>query len=475
MSSKHVPTPSPCPTPSPGASAAAATAQTTSDPTSDPGVEASSLTPSSGQAEASLGETGPSLSETALSTSAHEARTPTSKAITFGADAPLALESGQSLTPVTIAYQTYGTLNSDKSNAILVCHALTGDQHVANPNPITGKPGWWETLVGPGRPIDTNRFFVICSNILGGCMGSTGPASLNPATGKPYGLDFPIITVGDMVNAQVRLIDALGITQLFAVVGGSMGGMQVLQWAAKHGDRVFCAIPLATAPWHSSQNIAFHEVGRQAVMADPDWCQGNYLSENRVPRRGLSVARMAAHITYLSEDALHRKFGRSLQNRQDHSFSFDADFQVESYLRHQGSTFVDRFDANSYLYITRAMDYFDLAASHDDVLANAFKNTRVRFCVVSFTSDWLYPTRESKSIVQALNAVAANVSFVEIESDNGHDAFLLDEPELFATVGGFINAAAQKRDLHNRPVDAAASRASASAPTHLNPARPATK
>lgn len=376
-----------------------------------------------------------------------EAQAPTSPIVTFDKSMPLQLESGRTLAPFTIAYQTYGELNEDKSNAILVCHALTGDQHAANVHPVTGKGGWWETMVGPGRPVDTNRFFVICSNILGGCLGSTGPASINPESGEAYGLDFPIITIGDMVAAQVRLIDHFGIDQLFSVIGGSMGGMQVLEWAASHGDRVFTAVPIATSAWHSSQNIAFHEVGRQAVLADPDWCLGRYLSEGRVPRRGLAVARMAAHVTYLSEDALHQKFGRNLQNREDRSFSFNADFQVESYLRHQGSTFVDRFDANSYLYITRAMDYFDLAAQHGKILANAFRGTRTRYCVVSFTSDWLYPTRESREIVKALNAVAANVSFVEIESDKGHDAFLLDEPELFATVSGFLNAAALKRGL----------------------------
>lgn len=376
-----------------------------------------------------------------------EANRPSSPVVHLPESEPLRLECGQILAPVSIAYQTYGELNAAKSNAVLVCHALTGDQHVANVHPVTGKLGWWETLVGPGKLVDTNRFFVICANILGGCMGSTGPASINPRTGKPYGLDFPVITIGDMVDAQVRLIDHLGIDQLFSVIGGSMGGMQVLQWAARHKERLFSAMPIATAAWHSSQNIAFHEVGRQAVMADPDWCGGNYHAHGKVPRNGLAVARMAAHITYLSEEALHRKFGRSLQDRSKVTFSFNADFQVESYLRHQGSTFVDRFDANSYLYITRAMDYFDLAAEHGDVLANAFRGTKTRFCVVSFTSDWLYPTRESREIVQALNAVAANVSFVEIESDKGHDAFLLDEPEFFNTVRGFLNAAAAKRGL----------------------------
>ncbi len=377
----------------------------------------------------------------------NEVHTPSSLFVRFPETAPLKLACQLELAPFTIAYQTYGALNAGKSNAILICHALTGDQHVANVHPVTGKPGWWETLVGPGKPVDTDRFFVICPNILGGCMGSTGPASLNPATGQPYGLDFPVITIGDMVEAQARLIDHLGIGQLFAVVGGSMGGMQVLEWAARYSDRVFAAVPIATAAWHSSQNIAFHEVGRQAVMADPDWCRGRYIAEGKVPRNGLAVARMAAHITYLSEEALHRKFGRSLQDRSQLTFSFNADFQVESYLRHQGSSFVDRFDANSYLYITRAMDYFDVRSERGDVLADAFRGTKTRFCVVSFTSDWLYPTKESRSIVHALNAVAANVSFVEIESDKGHDAFLLEEVEFLTTVRGFINAAATKRGL----------------------------
>jgi len=376
-----------------------------------------------------------------------EANNPSSTVVNFPDSEPLRLACDQLLSPISVAYQTYGELNADKSNAVLICHALTGDQYVASEHPVTKKPGWWETLVGPDKPIDTNRFFVICPNILGGCMGSTGPASIDPKTGRPYALKFPVITIGDMVNAQVRLIDHLGIDQLFCVVGGSMGGMQVLEWASSHTERVYSAVPIAAAAWHSSQNIAFHEVGRQAVMADPDWCGGDYLSHQKVPRNGLAVARMAAHITYLSEEALHNKFGRSLQGGSELTFSFNADFQVESYLRHQGSTFVDRFDANSYLYITRAMDYFDLAAEHGDVLANAFRGTKTRFLVVSFTSDWLYPTRESREIVQALNAVAANVSFVEIETNNGHDSFLLEEPEFFATMRGFLNAAGVKRGL----------------------------
>lgn len=376
-----------------------------------------------------------------------EVHSPSSPVARFDASAPLRLACQQDLAPFSIAYETYGSLNSDKSNAILLCHALTADQYVASKHPITGKPGWWDNMVGPGKPIDTDRFFVICSNVLGGCMGSTGPASIDPKTNAPYGLNFPLITLGDMVEAQARLIDYLGIDQLFAVIGGSMGGMQVLEWASRFKDRVFAAVPIATAAWHSSQNIAFHEVGRQAVMADPEWKGGNYYAAGTVPKNGLAVARMAAHITYLSEEALHRKFGRNLQDRSEKTFSFSADFQVESYLRHQGSTFVDRFDANSYLYITRALDYFDMRENASGVLANAFRGTKTRFCVVSFTSDWLYPTRESRTIVQALNAVAANVSFVEIESDKGHDAFLLEEPTFFATISGFLNAAALKRGL----------------------------
>ncbi|MBX6370132.1 MAG: homoserine O-acetyltransferase [Rhodospirillales bacterium] len=359
----------------------------------------------------------------------------------------LRLDSGVELGPFTIAYQTYGTLNAARSNAILICHALTGDQYVAEPHPITRKPGWWTTLVGPGKVLDTDRYFLICCNVLGGCMGTSGPKEVNPATGEIWGLDFPVITIGDMVRAQRLVIDALGIDTLFCVIGGSMGGMQVLQWASAYPERVFAAVPIACAARHSAQNIAFHEVGRQAIMADPDWCGGAYLKKGRRPARGLAVARMAAHITYLSEAALHRKFGRNLQNRQNFTYGFDADFAVESYLRHQGITFVERFDANSYLYITRAMDYFDLAAEHGGVLADAFRGTKSRFCVVSFTSDWLFPTSESRAIVHALNAVAANVSFVEIESDKGHDAFLLDEPEFFATLRGFLDGCARHRGL----------------------------
>ena len=371
----------------------------------------------------------------------------TSLSVTFPTDQPLVMDAGGVVAPLTIAYQTYGTLNAARSNAILVCHALTGDQHVANVHPLTGKPGWWSTMVGPGRPIDTNRFFVICSNVVGGCLGTTGPTSLNPATGRAYGLDLPVVTIRDMVRAQAMLVDHLGIDQLFCVAGGSMGGMQVLQWAASYPDRVFAAMPIATAARHSSQNIAFHEVGRQAIMADPEWRRGRYLDEGARPEKGLSVARMAAHITYLSDQALHAKFGRKLQDRAKPTFSFDADFQIESYLRYQGRSFVERFDANAYLYMTRAMDYFDLAADYGGSLAQAFKNTKTRFCVASFTSDWLFPTSASRAVVHALNAGGASVSFVELETDKGHDAFLLDVPDLIATSAGFISAAARARGL----------------------------
>ena len=362
-------------------------------------------------------------------------------------DEPLRLSSGVALGPIDIAYRTWGTLNAERTNAILVCHALTGDHHVMGPHPLTGRAGWWETMLGPGKVLDTDRYFVICANVLGGCLGTTGPGSTNPETGKPFGTDFPVITIKDMVHVQAKLLDKLGIDQLFCVIGGSMGGMQVLQWAADYPDRVFSAVPIAAAARHSAQNIAFHEVGRQAIMADPDWQGGRFLELDTQPERGLAVARMAAHITYLSEAALHRKFGRHLQDRADFSYAFDADFQVESYLRYQGASFVSRFDANSYLYITRAMDYFDLAAEYGGTLTNAFRNPQTRFCLVSFTSDWLYPTAESREIVRALNAVAANVSFVEIESDKGHDAFLLDEPDMFRILGGFLNGAARHRGL----------------------------
>jgi homoserine O-acetyltransferase len=351
---------------------------------------------------------------------------------------PLALDGGQSLAPVTIAYETYGTLNPKATNAILICHALTGDQHVASIHPVTGKPGWWTRMVGEDQPIDPARHFIVCANVLGSCMGSSGPATA-AADGSPYAMRFPVITVRDMVRAQAMLLDHLGVRTLTAV-GGSMGGMQVLEWAATYPERVRSAVIVASAARHSAQNIAFHEVGRQAIMADPKWRGGDYYESNDPPADGLAVARMAAHITYLSEDGLTEKFGRKLQARESKGFGFDADFQVESYLRHQGISFVDRFDANSYLYITRAMDYFDLAEEHGGLLANAFRGSKARFCLVSFDTDWLYPTRESRSIVQALNAAGAAASFVELSSPYGHDAFLLDAPELNRVVDGFLRA-----------------------------------
>jgi homoserine O-acetyltransferase len=354
---------------------------------------------------------------------------------------PLRLDGGVLLSPVDIAYETYGTLNADASNAVLVCHALTGDQHVASQHPRTGKPGWWTRMVGPGCPVDPARDFVVCANVLGSCMGSSGPATVNPATGRPWGMGFPVITIRDMVRAQAMLLDHLGIGVLSAVVGGSMGGMQALSWPATFPDRVKATVVIASTARHTAQNIAFHEVGRQAVMADPNWRGGDYYAGNP-PTAGLAVARMAAHITYLSEAGLTEKFGRRLQAREAKSFGFDADFQVESYLRHQGLAFTDRFDANSYLYITRAMDYFDLAEEHGGLLANAFRATRSRFCLVSFDTDWLYPTPESRSIVQALNAAGAPVSFVELSSPYGHDAFLLESPELNRVVDGFLRAGA---------------------------------
>jgi homoserine O-acetyltransferase len=382
--------------------------------------------------------------------SVNEAETPSSKVVRFSGSDGLVLDAGSSLAPWQIAYQTYGTLNADRTNAILVCHALTGDQHVASIHPVTGKPGWWSAMVGPGRPIDPDRYFIIASNVIGGCMGSTGPASLNPTTGRIWGLDLPVVTIRDMVRAQARLIDHLGIESLFCVAGGSMGGMQVLQWMASYPERVFAAMPIATAPKHSAQNIAFHEVGRQAVMADPEWKGGRYADLGGQPLKGLAVARMAAHITYLSEGALQRKFGRKLQNRLAPTFSFDADFQIENYLRHQGMSFVDRFDANSYLYVTRACDYFDLAEDYGGRLSDAFRKSHARVCVVSFTSDWLYPTSDARAIVHALNAAGMPVSFVEIETDKGHDAFLVDEPDFLATTRGFLESAAVVRGLTPR-------------------------
>ncbi len=366
----------------------------------------------------------------------HRPPLPTTSAV-LELDQPLPLDGGQSLSAVRISYETYGHLAADRGNAIFIAHATTGDQHVASKHPITGKPGWWDRMVGPGLPIDTDHFYVICANVLGSCMGTTGPASL-AADGAPYAMRFPVITIRDMVRAHVALLDALGIARLHAVVGGSMGGMQALSMAVHWPGRAARVLALASTAAMPAQNIAFQEVGRQAIMADPAWAGGAYYGTGAAPDAGLAVARMAAHVTYLSEATLGEKFGRRLQDRAAKSFGFDADFQVESYLRYQGAAFTERFDANSYLYVTRAMSYFDLAEEHDGQLATAFAGVTARFCLVSFDTDWLYPTAESRKIVHALSAAGAAVSFVELSAPYGHDSFLLDVPALDRVVAGFL-------------------------------------
>ena len=356
-------------------------------------------------------------------------------------DMGIILDSGYELNDFRISFKSYGPLNNEKSNAILICHALTADQFVTNNNPITGKEGWWSNMVGPGKPIDTNKFYVICSNVLGGCIGSTGPKEIKSDTKSPYGIKFPTITIKDMVKVQKILIDEIKIDKLYAVIGASMGAMQVLQWVIDYPEKINNSIHIAGALKHSAQNIAFHEVGRQAIMSDPNWHNGNYLIKNTKPERGLSVARMIAHITYLSEEALHRKFGRKLQSRDLVSFGFDADFQVESYLRYQGSSFVKRFDANSYLYMTRAMDYFDVSETFEkNMNFNTENNDHIHHCVISFTSDWLFPTNENKEIVKILNRTNKKVSFTEIVTDKGHDSFLLEETDFYKTISGFLNS-----------------------------------
>ena len=354
-------------------------------------------------------------------------------------DKPLKLDCGKIINNFSVAYESYGTLNTKKDNAILVFHALTGDQFVSGINPITKKDGWWSYAVGPEKAIDTNKYFVICANVIGGCMGSYGPSDTDLVTNKILGTSFPVITINDMVNAQYNILDFFKIDKLFCVAGGSMGGMQVLQFVNNFPNKAKIAIPIACTASHSAQNIAFNELGRQSIMADANWVNGNYSNVKLNPDKGLSVARMAAHITYLSKNGLQEKFGRKLQERDDLRFGFDADFQIESYLRHQGSVFVDRFDANSYLYITRAMDYFDLIKQHNGNLSKAFEKSKTKFFVISFTSDWLYPTPENKDIVIALNAIGADVGFIEIESDKGHDSFLLDIPEFLETLKNYIN------------------------------------
>ena len=352
---------------------------------------------------------------------------------------PLTLDCGRVISDFPIAYETYGKLNERKDNAILIFHALTGDQFVTGKNPATDKDGWWTYAVGSGKAINTDKYFLICANVIGGCMGSFGPSHIDPETKEAFGTKFPVITINDMVNAQINLLDHFKINQLFSVIGGSMGGMQVLQFVSNFPDKAKTAIPIACTSSHSAQNIAFNELGRQSIMADSDWKEGNYQNQNLNPGKGLSVARMAAHITYLSKKGLENKFGRKLQERDDLKFGFDADFQIESYLRHQGSVFVDRFDANSYLYITRAMDYFDLPRKFGGNLSKAFEKTKTKFFIISFTSDWLYPTQENKDIVIALNSIGADVGFAEIESDKGHDSFLLDVPDFLNVLKNFVD------------------------------------
>jgi homoserine O-acetyltransferase/O-succinyltransferase len=353
----------------------------------------------------------------------------------------LPLDSGQTLAGVEVAYETYGQLNAAKSNAILVLHAFSGDAHAAGIN-HEGKPGWWDNMIGPHKGFDTDRYFVMCANVLGGCRGTTGPSSINPATGCPYAMSFPVITIGDMVRLQKMLIDSLGIRRLLAVSGGSMGGMQALQWAVQYPDQVVAAIPIATTARHSAQQIAFNEVGRQAIMADLDWCDGNYYGKNP-PARGLAVARMVGHITYMSDDSMREKFGRRLRGKEAFGFGFDVDFEVESYLRYRGSQFVNRFDANSYLYITKAMDYFDLTSGNGSIAA-ALEPAQARFLVISFSSDWLYPSYQSQELVRALRSRNRDVAYVELQSNYGHDSFLVDVAEQSAIVAGFLSTTFEK-------------------------------
>ena len=355
----------------------------------------------------------------------------------FNIDEPFILESGKSLENINVAYETYGELNNEKNNAILVCHALTGDAHAAGWHKGARKPGWWEMVIGPGKVLDSEKYFIICSNVLGGCKGTTGPSSINPETNKEYGLDFPVITIKDMVDVQKILVDSFGINQLYAVVGGSMGGMQVLQWIVTYPEMMKKAIPIATTARSSPQQIAFNEVGRQSIFSDPNWNGGNYYDTGKIPKNGLSVARMIAHITYLSDESMYIKFGRDLQDKEEISYDLSMDFQVESYLHHQGESFVKRFDANSYLYITKAVDLFDLSTNNSVI--EGFKDVKCKLEVISVDSDWLYPTEQSTEIVAALNANDVEVSFSEIKSNYGHDAFLLERGQLNYLLSKFLS------------------------------------
>jgi homoserine O-acetyltransferase len=361
--------------------------------------------------------------------------------------ASLSLDSGEVLAPVTIAYETYGTLNEERTNAILIVHALSGDAHAAGYYPGESRPGWWETMIGPGKGFDTDRYFVICSNVIGGCKGSSGPSSLNPAAGREYGLDFPLVTVGDMVRAQKLLIEHLGIGRLLSVSGGSMGGMQALQWAVAYPEAVASCIPIAATQRHSPMQIAFNEVGRQAIMGDPKWNNGDYYG-GETPDSGLAVARMIGHITYLSDESMHQKFGRRFRDRSALAYDLTQDFEVASYLRYQGEMFTRRFDANTYLYVTKALDYFDLTGGHG-VLTETFRDLPgdMRFLVIAFSSDWLYPPYQSKEVVRALKGNNVDCSYVEMKLSFGHDAFLLENKELSRMVWHFVDTTARRRGL----------------------------
>ncbi len=353
----------------------------------------------------------------------------------------ISLDCGATLNPVDVAYQTYGKLNQEKSNAVLILHAFTGDAHAAGID-HDGKPGWWDNMIGPGKAFDTDKYFMICSNVLGGCRGTTGPSSINPATGAPYAMSFPVITISDMVRLQKMLIDWMGIRRLLSVVGGSMGGMQALEWAVRYPDAVVSSIPIAATYRHSAQQIAFNEVGRQAIMADPDWNQGDYYG-GAPPARGLAVARMVGHITFMSDDSMREKFGRRLRGKEEFGYDFGIDFEVESYLRYRGSQFVNRFDANSYLFITKSMDYFDLIGSADP--AETFRPVTARFLILSFSSDWLYPSYQSQEIVRALRSNNVDVAYCELPSNYGHDAFLVDVGEQTELVRGFLASTFRER------------------------------
>ncbi len=375
------------------------------------------------------------------------------QSFTFAEDEPFCLASGASISPVTIAYETYGRLNADRTNAVLICHALSGSAHAAGfLDGDPGKLGWWDDCIGPGKAFDTDRYFVICSNVLGSCYGSTGPLTLDPLTGKPYGLNFPVVTIGDMVRAQAKLLDHLGVERLLCVAGGSMGGMQVLEWAAHYPERVVATIPIATTALHSPMLIAFSEVGRQAIYADPYWNHGAYYDKAQKPDAGLAVARMVGHITYLSEESMHLKFGRRLQGIEKYGYEFETEFEIESYLKYNGLKFTQRFDANSYLYVTKAMDYFDLTQPTGSLAASFANSTQVKFLVVSFTSDWLYPSYHSKKLVSALTAAGADVTYLDVKSSWGHDAFLLEVETMTHLIGSFLDRLVREENIALPPV-----------------------